>query len=446
MTAFCFILTLTTAAVTGTSVLSFDEAQNLAVTQNLDIRMARERLAKSELLVNKAWALFLPVISASGSIYRNNREVAVPVSPTDEAIFQRLFQKGATGSFNWSLLNGQAFPLFLNAKDTVKAADLTYKETEVALRFATAVAYYNLLNAERQRDIRQQALTLAKEHLRLSEAKLAVGEGTRVATLRSQVEIATAEQGVVQIQNVVAIATRALATLIGYVDDSGVMKSFSVVRPETKAVSPSGLLELAYSDRLDLQRSTLELDIAERAKVAAWTKFLPSLVGNGVYRWTDAPGFGPATSWQLGLSLQWTIFEGGLTFWEVREKSHDIAIAELTISRKRRDIANQVAEANDNLNAAETNLRAARHRAELARETASLVKAQFQVGAVTQLEVLDAARALEEAETAEALGQFALDLANLSLERVRYTTPDNTTSTTAATSSTTSQGSSTTGE
>ena len=51
-------------------------------------------------------------------------------------------------------------------------------------------------------------------------------------------------------------------------------------------------------------------------------------------------------------------------------------------------------------------------------ESAALVEAQYQVGAATQLDLLDATRALADAETAEALGQLGLDMAHMQLEQV----------------------------
>jgi outer membrane protein TolC len=316
-----------------------------------------------------------------------------------------------------------------NAYASVEVAQVTYAQAERALQFAAAVAFYSVLNAQQQTEIRQRALDVANEHLRLSRAKVEIGEATQVVALRSEVEVATSEQVLLQAAHAERIAKRALATLIGMVDADGDFAPFDVVHPDAETTSPPGdLVEIAFAERLDLQAQKLQLEIAERSKLESWMKFLPQLVGTGSYRWSDVEGFaGDSTNWQLGLALQWSLFEGGLTYWELQERTHEVNAAALSIEKTRQDIAQQVHEARLELQTAEANLTAARRRVDLATKSAELVGAQFEVGAVTQLDVLDANRALADAQTADALAQLGVDLARLALEQALVMPPASTT-------------------
>jgi outer membrane protein TolC len=436
-------------------LLSLADAKRLARENNLDIQIARERLAKASILSKKAWAVLLPTISANASIVRNNTAIEIPFGLPEElrpvfeglgqpfpdpqlVTIQELYQKNASVNFAWVLLNGRSVPLLQNAYSTVEVAELSYAQAESALQYGTALAYYNVMNAQQQTAIRRRALDVASEHLKLSRAKVEIGEATQVVALRSEVEVATDEQLLLQAAHAERIAKRALATLIGRVDAAGDFAPFRVEQPNAEpAPIPDDLVETAYAERLDLKTQKLQLEIAERSKLESWMKFLPQLVGTGSYRWSDVQGFsGENTNWQLGLALRWTLFEGGLTYWELQERAHDVNAAALAVEKARQDIAQQVHEARLNLETAEANRAAARRRIDLAAKSAQLVRAQFEVGAATQLDVIDVNRALADAETADALAGLGVDLARLSLEQVllspTQSAPADAASTTAA--------------
>lgn len=418
-------------------LLSLADAKRRALENNLDIQVARERLAKASILSKKAWAVLMPTISASASVLRNNKEVSIPFGLPEEmrplfereglsfpapqnVTIQELYQKNASVNFAWVLASGRSIPLLQNAYTTVDVAELSYAQAETALQYATALAYYNVLNTQEQASIRRRALDVVKEHLELSRVKVEIGEATQVVALRSEVEVATGEQLLLQAAHAERIAKRALATLIGRVDEAGNFARFRVARPAAdEPTVAADLVQRAYDGRLDLKAQTLQLEIAERSRLESWMKFLPQLVGTGSYRWSDVQGFsGENTNWQLGLALQWSLFEGGLTFWELQERAHDINAAALSIEKTRQDIAQQVHDARLNLETAEANRVAAERRVDLAAKSAELVRAQYEVGAVTQLDVIDANRALADAQTAGALAHLGVDLARLSLEQV----------------------------
>ncbi|MEE8408035.1 MAG: TolC family protein [Myxococcota bacterium] len=433
-------------------VLTLDEAKQLARDNNVDIQIARERMLRASILSSKAWALLLPTISANTGITRFDKEIVLPFGlpedlrplfqslgqpfpPPVNVTIQQQYQSNASARFAWVLLNGRSIPLIQNAYTSVEVAELSYDQAETALQFGTSLSYYAVLNAQEQAIIRRRALDMAREHMKLARAKVELGEATRVVSLRSEVEVAIAEQLVIQAENAARIARRGLATLIGKVDANGRSPNFRVTRPADGTAAPSGnLVEQAVTERLDLKSRHLELEMAERSKTESWMKFLPQLISTGSYRWSDVEGFsGEHTNWQLGLALHWTLFEGGLTYWELQERGHDINTAALMIEKTRRDIAQQVHDTRVDLESSRANQVAATRRVDLARKTAELVQAQFEVGAATQLDLLDANRVQADAETADALAQLGVDLARLSLEQVLLIPPPGVAASAAAT-------------
>src|SRR4051812_21098745 len=71
------LLVLALAVTTAGPVLTLDEALDEAHRKNLDLRAARARLEQAEQASRKAWAGYLPSITASGAYTRNSNEARV---------------------------------------------------------------------------------------------------------------------------------------------------------------------------------------------------------------------------------------------------------------------------------------------------------------------------------------------------------------------------------
>lgn len=397
-------------------LLTLDAALEETRRNNWDLHIARERLASASVLSKQAWSLFLPVLSAQYNYTVFNQEVVVPFNGQSIVIQQRT-QQDASLNMDWILINGRSIPLFLNAGDQVDAARFNYAEFEAALMNATTIAYYNVLNADRQVKIRKRAFDVAKANFERAQARVEVGEATQLESLRAEAEMASTEQDWIQAQNSQRIIRYALAVILGRATDSGTYSTFEVERPE-RAERTSGidLFTLAMKERLDLKQRQLELRIAERSKIETWTKFLPELVATGNYRWNEVAGFqGNQVTWQAGLSARWTFFEGGIDYWELEQRSADIRAAQGELARTRQRIAQQIADARNDLESSVAALNASKRRLRSALRSAELATAQYELGAATQLDVLEANRSAADAAASEALAELAADVARINL-------------------------------
>ncbi|MEO1175239.1 MAG: TolC family protein, partial [Myxococcota bacterium] len=294
----------------------------------------------------------------------------------------------------------------MNAYDAVDQSVLQYEQQKETLVYAASLAYFNSLTASRTLEIRTRALEIAKRNAELAGAQAELGSASSVDTLRAEVAVATAEQDLIQAQIGKLLTDRSLAVLINRIDERGQLDPFQVQRPAPRVLSETDLLDEALSQRLDLKIATLDLSIAERLVDESYTKFLPELVVTGGAFWNEVAGFtGVNTNWNVTLSAQWALFEGGQTYWELRERKYDLETAAIAIEQSKVRIADNVEQSRLNLANAQSNYEAALRRVDLARRSSELAQAQFEVGSSTQLEVLDANRSLADAEASEALGQ-----------------------------------------
>ncbi|MEO0811634.1 MAG: TolC family protein, partial [Myxococcota bacterium] len=373
------------ASLENAPVLTLEAAQKLAVGENFDIRIARENLARSALLSKKAYSVVLPSVNANYNLIRNNQEIELTIPGAPEPVtIQNLWQQNAALTFNWTVLNGRSLPLIMNAYDAVDQSVLQYDQQKESLTYGTALAYYNALTAQTTVEIRVRALEIASRNAELATAQAELGGATPVDQLRAEVDVAAAEQALVQAQISKELSDRSLAVLINRLDERGDIIAFRVVRPDEPQVQEQDLLDRALAERFDLKLRELDLSIAERSVWETNTKFLPELVVSGAYNWSDVGGFaGNNTTWNVTFGVQWALFEGGVTFWERKERLYDVETAAIALEQQKIQIADGVKQSQLNLRNAESNFEAATRRAELARRSAELAQAQYEVGSTT---------------------------------------------------------------
>lgn len=419
-------------------LLTLDEALRLAQKDNLDLRIGREMLDRAAILSSKAWSVLLPTVSVNlGATYFDKEIVLdIPGILPEPISIQRQDRVDLSGSFEWTLLNGRSFPLLMNAYASVDVAHLRYSQAERTLQTTTTLAYFRALGAQRQVEVRRRALGAAREHLRLAALRVEVGDAYEVEAVRSETVVATEEQALLQTQNSARQARLALAALIGTVElDTGDSPEYRFERPpafaeaapetdtdaDTEARQQASTIERAIAQRLDLKQRRVELGMANRSRGEVWTRFLPALVASGVYAWSNDQGFsGDNVNWNLSLALRWTVISGGLDYWTLQESRYDLNAAALRLEKTRQEIAREVREAELNLASALAGLRLAGKRVALAKRSAAMIRAQYEVGQTTQLDLIDANRALADAETAATLAQLQVDVGRVTREQAVY--------------------------
>lgn len=415
-------------------VLTLQRARDIAERNNVDVQIARERLEKAAITADKAWSILLPNIAGSGRVTRNNVEIEITLPPEElgqepeNIIVQQLWQVDGGFDLDWTLLNGRSIPLLKGAYTNEEVAEMQYKQVESTIRHATSVSFYNVLSAQQNVQVRKEVLDNAKANLALAERRKELGEATQIAVLRADVEVSTAEQNLIRARHALNLTKQSLATLLGWVSSAGRIPEFEVRRPppldDTVIPPQTELVRRAYDQRLDLNASRLQLEVAELNKTETWAKFIPSLGAFGRTNWSNAVGFANQNfTWQVGLQLTWNILQGGLRFWELQERQSDIDTAMLQIRQTRQDIAEQVLEARQDLRAARATQRAAERRLALAQQTAELIREQYRLGGAAQIDLLDAERSLAEAKAGAVRAALDADIARLALRQVIKTPP-----------------------
>lgn len=403
---------------------------------SLELEVMRQRLEQAHVNVKRAWATLLPVVQAAGSYTRNSTEArfalenpmagytmsqpdpAGPVflTPNEliEVDIQPLNQFGAQIQATMPLLVMPAYYGIANAKQAVELTEKSVTFARNELIFSLTQAYYGAVASKRIIEVSAAQLASAREQERVALARYQVGEIPKVGYLRTAVQRAQFEQDLVRAQNAYVSAKLAIAQLIG------LEEPFTVVEPDPVEVpegSVDALVREGLERRKDLAAQRDAVEIAERAVKAAYWQFAPIITANGAYRWANVAGFtGANETWAVTINAVFTIFD-----WS-RYADIDQAKSQLAQSRAEREnaartVIREVKTALLELESARANLISAEEAARLAAESAQLVRAQYEAGAATYLDVVDANATEFSAQVAVVTQQLNTQVAALRLAR-----------------------------
>jgi outer membrane protein TolC len=375
----------------------------------------------SQQRVNQALAPLLPQLTGSGSFGR-----ARSISSITGAATHGDF--GATSVTASQLL--WDFGRTWAAKDAAKANAGALKEVLEAQKLDIAqlvkTQYYTLLLSKRLVEVNVTALERAEVNLRSAQGFFQVGTQPKSFVTRAEVDVANARVNVIRAQNAVSLARVALNTAMGIavnapteVKDVLAYQQFPMKREE--------LVAEAIRNRPEYRQVKAQAEAADATVRQTFRDFFPNLVGSGTYGLTGvtgAPAAGTRSTsgfndygneWTVGLSLNWSIFDGGAKVARYKEAKANLEAAQARVRDTELQVWQSVEQSYLNLGEAEERIGAARKAVESAEENYQLARGRFDAGVANIIELTDAQLALTQAQSTEvqALSDYRIAIANL---------------------------------
>jgi outer membrane protein TolC len=387
------------AALLGLALVAPDRAHALPPlehfleagrTHALDQRIAEHAVEVGEARRVEARAELLPSVSAIGTYARNQYRIALEAdAPARDAVFQAENQLSATFLLDVPLFDLAAWRRVATARAGADAARLDAEATRLEVERRVAAAYYQLLASDALAASARLAEDVAREHLRVVEARVAAGAAPAVERERALADVAQRVEIVAEIDLARRAARRELRTLTG------------IDVPEDEAVDATtlpddvapGVLDelLAGLDALPSVRAARAHAETSRSAVrAARASYAPVVAAQGSERIVNAPGFGPSRQWQIALVAR-ARFDF-VTPARVRRTEAETELARLHEEDVRTRARTAIEDAFDRATASRARATAAEARVAAARRTAEEALRRYEVGRAAHLEVIDANR------------------------------------------------------
>ncbi|MBO4779795.1 MAG: TolC family protein, partial [Selenomonadaceae bacterium] len=304
------------------------------------------------------------------------------------------------------------------ARYGLSTADLSLENTMQTVRLQSTIYYFDVLQYRNLIEVYEEEVVTLQEHLRNVNAQFSVGTVAKVDVLESQVELANAQQNLVNIQNRYDIAVAELNNYIGLPADT-------IVRPQDTLTYKRYNFDLgsctayALENRPDAAMADYAIKQAESNKRSAKSGWLPSVSGSVSKGLTTENIISKKLSdqWTVGVSASWNIFDGGITRAQVNQADAALTRAQEVAAQTREQIQLDVQSAFLQLRAAEKNISTTQASVILGEENYKIAQVRYAAGVGTNLDVMDASRKLTEARSNYFTALYNYNTAKASLDR-----------------------------
>jgi outer membrane protein TolC len=343
----------TRAEETNRSGLPIDlpTALRLAGAQNLDVQIARERLAEAKANHTSAVAQFVPWLSP-GVTYRRHDDKIQDVAGNIIDVHKYSYAPGAALGVQLDL--GDAIYKSLAAKQLAQAADHALEAQRQETVLTAAQGYFELAVTQGAVGVANEAVRISSDYEGQLGSAVEAGIAFKGDLLRVRVQTERNRLALRQAKEQQRIAAVRLAQVLRLDPAVELLPEGSDLAPlmllRTNAALGS-LVAQALASRPELKQSQSLASAARNAKnSAAYGPLIPSLGAQGFWGGLGGgrdgiPGtFGGQQDYIVGAS--WRIGPGGLfDFGRMRSADSRLKIAELSSDKIRDDITRQVVEA-----------------------------------------------------------------------------------------------------
>ncbi|MBF2017074.1 MAG: TolC family protein [Rivularia sp. T60_A2020_040] len=395
--------------VEQTQSITLQQALELARRNNQELQVALLQLERAQSGLKVAQAALLPSVglnaqvarqqSASGQLSNEAQEnIGITPQPgTDEA--STAFSGGA--QLNYDIYtSGARSARIRQAEEQVRLQELDVERLSEEIRLNVSTEYYNLQQSDEQVRISQAAVVNAEASLRDARALEEAGVGTRFDSLRTQVNLANAQQTLTNARSQQRIARRQLVTRLNLAQSATIAAADPVRLAGLWNQTLENSIVAAYQNRPELQQQLAQRNINEQQRRQALAQLGPQVSLVASYdlldRFNDSVGI--TDGYSIGVRANLNLFDGGASRAQAAQAKADIQIAETQFSQQRNQIRFQVERAYSELQSNLENVQTSEAALNQARESLRLARLRFQAGVGTQLEVIDAENALTQAE------------------------------------------------
>src|SRR2546425_5001906 len=394
-------------------VLSVEDAVAIALDTQPNIKARISDYIAAAFRVDQALAPLLPQITGSWTAARD-QNVSVSGGGTQPLRTVVTWTTSTTARVSLSQILFDFGKNFASTEAARKLADVALEDTELQRQLVTQTvkeSYTNINFAVRLIQVNQQAVERAELNLRSARGFFEVGTRPQSDVARAEVDVANAKVDLIRARNAERLARVALATAMGLPATTPLQIQDNLLyQPVT--LDRARLAEDALRQRPEYRQARLNAEANDARLRRSFRDFFPDITGGGFY---GAQRADMNEIWELNLSLNWTLYDGGNRIARYREARANLEAAQARVKASELDISREVEQSINNVIEADERIQAAQVAVASAQENFRLAQGRFDAGVGTILELTDAQLALTQAQNteAQALADYRIALARL---------------------------------
>ncbi len=267
------------------------------------------------------------------------------------------------------------------------------------LKLTVITSYYNFQLQNSNVEIAESALRNAEASLKDAQAREQAGVGTRFDVLRSEVQVANAQQQVLSSRNQARVAQRDLARVLNFATPTEVTVEEQIAQGTTWELGLEESIFRALSNRSELEQQVAALQSAEASEQASRASLLPSLTFSATYDLFNNlnESVGIKDGYSVSATLRWNFYDGGAANARAEQSRRNAQIAQVRFIDAKNTIRLDVESSYFTLSSSSEQIISARKGVDLAEESLRLARLRFRAGVGTQTDVIAAEDDLTEA-------------------------------------------------
>lgn len=330
------------------------------------------------------------------------------------------------------LYNGAAFSGIEAAEKFVETTEAGVDVEALAVVSQTAQAFYGALLAREQTEILKKSVERTQETVDDTKKRVAQGVLPQFALLSAEVELANLETQLLRAKNQAEASLDALKTTLGLPPRRRVsLRGALELDDATPSVAPlEEALGEARSQRPDVRRARLSLELLQIQEEVTWAEYLPVLravanlglqgrvpddrdflvrdpmndTGTSFAYRADSNGFFASDYWNpsfnVGLALTWNVFNGFRTSSTLDQNRVQTNRARLQLEQLEDMVQIEVEQARRDLETAQKQIETQARNIERAELNYRHAELRVREGVSTQLELRDASSQLDQSRFA----------------------------------------------
>ena len=408
--------------------LTLEDAQARARAASHRLAEARARESAALAAVTAREAAERPVVSVAAGYTRTNHvtEFTVP-GPTGvpRVLYPDVPDNYRTRlDLQWPIYSaGRADALQRVARAEAAAVAAEVASAEADLRLEVARAFWAVVTARATATVLEQGIARAQAHVRDVRERFTTGLIPPNEVASAEAQEARARMLLIEARNQLAVGVADLARLTDLDPDQAIEPAAPLDAFLPAPAALEALVADAQSLRSERRALQRRIDAATEQEAAAAAGRRPTIaVVGGVDYARPNPRIFPRAdrwddSWDIGVNLGWTLWDGGRTAAEVSTAAHLASAARRRLAEFDSILDVEVRQRTLDIDSGRAAVAAAEESVRAATEDHRVVSERYRAGVSTQTEVLDAQFALLQAELDRTRALAGVRLAEARLAR-----------------------------
>jgi multidrug efflux system outer membrane protein len=287
-----------------------------ALANNLDLRIAAQRVLEAQAQVGITRSQQLPTVNAGGSYSAFQLPSSLANTNSNGTTGTSFFNGGgpsASAAWNldfWGLYRRQTEA----ARADLLASEWGQRATRTSLVQGVAEAYFELRSLDAQVAITENTIKARKDSLQLTQALEQHGAGSLADVRQAEELLHAAQANLPDLRRQIAIQENAISILLGHAPED-IERGLPIEQQPHPQAIPVGVPSELLERRPDIEQAEAKL-IAANARIGvARAQYFPQIsltsLGGAASNQLNSIFTGPSAYWYAAGSISQPIFDGG---------------------------------------------------------------------------------------------------------------------------------------